>query len=236
MPSPATPLDRRTLLRAALTVTASAAAGAGLAACSSPTPQPTSTAPSTRPTETGPTVARNNVLLAYFSRAGENYYYGGRTNLEIGNTQVVAEMISGLIDCDVYRIEAADPYSDPYSDVYDDTVARNVAEQDSDARPAIAAPLPAVDQYDTVLLGSPIWNVRPPMIMSTFVEGLDLAGKTVLPFVTYAVSRLGNAPRDYAQLLPNSTVAEGLAVQGEEAADAQADVEAWLRSSGLLRD
>lgn len=172
------------------------------------------------------------MLLAYFSRAGENYYYGGRTNLEVGNTQVVAEMISGLIDCDVYRIEAADPYSD----VYDDTVARNVAEQDSDARPGIAAPLPAVDQYDTVLLGSPSWNVRAPMIMSTFVEGLDLSGKTVLPFVTYAVSRLGNAPRDYAQLLPTATLGEGLAVQGEEAADAQADVEAWLRSSGLLRD
>ncbi|GAB4083359.1 flavodoxin [Modestobacter muralis] len=175
-------------------------------------------------------MARNNVLLAYFSRAGENYYYGGRRNLEVGNTQVAAEMISGLIDCDVYRIEAADPYSD----VYEDTVARNVAEQDADARPAIAAPLPPVEQYDTVLLGSPIWNVRAPMIMSTFVEGLDLAGKTVLPFVTYAVSRLGNAPRDYAQLLPNSTLGDGLAVQGEEAGDAQADVEQWLRAAGLL--
>ncbi|NEK96392.1 hypothetical protein GCU67_19805 [Modestobacter muralis] len=230
MPAPATAVDRRSFLRVALTVTASAVAGAGLAACSTPTPQPTSTAPSTQPTETGSTVARNNVLLAYFSRAGENYYYGGRRNLEVGNTQVAAEMISGLIDCDVYRIEAADPYSD----VYEDTVARNVAEQDADARPAIAAPLPPVEQYDTVLLGSPIWNVRAPMIMSTFVEGLDLAGKTVLPFVTYAVSRLGNAPRDYAQLLPNSTLGDGLAVQGEEAGDAQADVEQWLRAAGLL--
>lgn len=230
MPAPVTAVDRRSFLRAALTVTASAVAGAGLAACSTPTPQPTSTVPSTQPTETGSTVARNNVLLAYFSRPGENYYYGGRTTLEVGNTQVVAEMISGLIDCDVYRIEAADPYSDNY----DDTVARNVAEQDADARPEIAAPLPAVEQYDTVLLGSPIWNVRAPMIMSTFVEGVDLAGKTVLPFVTYAVSRLGNAPRDYAQLLPNSTLGDGLAVQGEEAGDAQADVEQWLRAAGLL--
>ncbi|GAB3366372.1 flavodoxin [Modestobacter lapidis] len=177
-------------------------------------------------------MARNNVLLAYFSRAGENYYYGGRRTLDVGNTQVVAEMISGLIDCDVYRIEAADPYSDDY----DDTVARNVAEQDADARPATAAPLPAVEQYDTVLLGSPIWNVRAPMIMSTFVEDLDLSGKTVLPFVTYAVSRLGNAPRDYARLLPTATVGDGLAVQGEEAAGAAGDVEQWLRAAGLLRD
>jgi flavodoxin len=71
------------------------------------------------------------VLLAYFSRAGENYYYGGRTDLGIGNTEVLAGMISTLITCDVHRIEAADPYPDDY----DATVARNVREQDGDTRP-----------------------------------------------------------------------------------------------------
>ncbi len=30
------------------------------------------------------------VLLAYFSRAGENYYNGGRRNLDVGNTDVFA--------------------------------------------------------------------------------------------------------------------------------------------------
>ena len=68
--------------------------------------------------------------------------------------------------CDVHRIEAADPYPDGY----DATVARNVREQDGDARPAIAGPLPSIDDYDTVLLASPIWNVRAPMIMTTFTE------------------------------------------------------------------
>ena len=38
------------------------------------------------------------------------------------------------------------------------------------ARPAIATPLPSIDHYDTILLASPIWNVRAPMIMSTFAE------------------------------------------------------------------
>ena len=40
-------------------------------------------------------------------------------------------MISGLIACAMYRIEA----SEPYSADYDETVARNVAEQQADARP-----------------------------------------------------------------------------------------------------
>ena len=38
-------------------------------------------------------------------------------------------MIGALTGCDMYRIEAAEPYSDDY----DQTVARNVREQETDA-------------------------------------------------------------------------------------------------------
>ena len=34
----------------------------------------------------GGSTARRRVLIVYFSRPGENYYYGGRTELKIGNT------------------------------------------------------------------------------------------------------------------------------------------------------
>ncbi|WP_241709142.1 flavodoxin [Arthrobacter bambusae] len=51
--------------------------------------------------------------------------------------------------------------------------------------------------YDTVLQGSPIWNVRAPMSMSTFIESVNLKGKTVMPFVTYAVSGMGGVDRRY---------------------------------------
>jgi flavodoxin len=176
------------------------------------------------------TPARGKVLLAYFSRAGENYFYGGRTQLAVGNTEVAAGIIAPLIGCDVYRIEAAEPYSDDY----EETVARNVQEQRADARPAIANPLGGIDGYDTVLLGSPIWNVRPPQIMATFAERFDFAGKTVFPFVTYAVSGLGGAARDYAAWCPGATIGEGLAVRGEEVSGSGEAVEDWLRRIGLL--
>jgi hypothetical protein len=144
-------------------------------------------------------------LLAYFSRAGENYYHGGRRDLEVGNTEVLARMISELIDCDVHRIEAADPYPAGY----DVTVARNVREQDADARPGIANLLASIAQYDVVLLGSPIWNVRAPMIMSTFTDSQDFTGKRVHPFVTYAVSGLGSIERDYATSCPKARIGAG---------------------------
>lgn len=239
-------LSRRELLRLAGLV-GGAWAGVQLTGCTDddttrPTPgvslvssASSATAGASNDTGTGATAPAAasggaTVLLAYFSRAGENYFYGDRTFLDVGNTHVVAELIRALIPVDMYRIEAADPYSDSY----DETVARNVREQTADARPTIANPIPAVDGYDTVLLGSGIWNVRPPMIMSTFLDGVDLAGKRLVPFVTYAVSGLGRTIDVYSDLAPAATIGEGLAVRGEEAATAGDDVADWLRRLDLL--
>jgi hypothetical protein len=108
------------------------------------------------------------------------------------------------------------------------------ADAGADARPAIANPLDSIGRYDTVLLGSPIWNVRAPMIMSTFAESLDFAGKAVYPFTTYAVSGLGTAVRDYTASCPGATIGEGLAVRGEEAGVAGEMAASWLRRIGLL--
>jgi flavodoxin len=191
--------------------------------------QDTATLPSTQDTpEPG---EGRRILLAYFSRAGENYSYGGRTNLVVGNTEVLAGMIGNLIACDMHRIEAADPYPDDY----DATVARNIREQDANARPAIASPLPTIDQCDTVLLASGIWNLRAPMIMATFAESYDFTGKTVHPVTTHAMSGLGTTERDYTRSCRGATIGEGLAVRGETVRDAGPAVEAWLRRAGLLQ-
>jgi flavodoxin len=130
----------------------------------------------------------------------------------------------------VHQIEAADPY--PSS--YDATVERNLREQNDGSRPAIAEPLDSIQQYDTVLLGSPIWNVRPPMIMSTFIESHNFTGKAVHPFVTHAVSGLGRTEAVYAAALAGARLNPGLAVQGEEVAQKRTAVETWLRQAGLI--
>ncbi|SEH03151.1 Flavodoxin [Nonomuraea solani] len=228
MTNPGDALERRSFLRHAVLAGGAVLAGVPILGCASSPPRPPGPAPAGRPARSGS--AAKSVLLAYFSRAGENYHYGGRRNLRVGNTEVLAQMISRRIGCDVHRIEPADPYPGDY----EETVARNVREQDAGARPAIAGPLPSIDRYDTVLVGSPIWNVRAPMIMSTFTEGLDLRGKTVVPFTTHAMSGLGTTARDYAATCPGATIADGLAVRGEEVNDAGAAVEAWLRHLRLL--
>lgn len=226
---------RRSVLRSAVSGLGAAVITAGTSGCApgernAPmSSQETATSPSEQGTPE-PREGRRP-LLAYFSRAGENYYYGGRTSLDVGNTEVLAGMIGNLIACDVHRIEAADPYPDNY----DATVARNVREQESNARPAIASPLPSIEGYDAILLASGIWNVRTPMIMTTFAESFDFTGKTIYPVTTHAMSGLGTTERDYARSCPGATVGEGLAVRGEETRDAGPSVEAWLRRTRLLQ-
>jgi flavodoxin len=226
---PAAP-GRRALLRGVLLAGATVMTGMQITGCSTTTPSGEASRSTGRSASAAASGKR--ILLAYFSRPGENYYYGGRTNLKVGNTEVLARMISGHIECDVHRIKAADPYPDDY----EETVARNVREQDADARPAIANLPSSIDRYDTVLLGSPIWNVRAPMIMSTFTEKFDFRGKAVYPFTTHAMSGLGTTERDYAASCPDATIGEGLAVRGEEVRDGDTEVRSWLRRTGLLRD
>lgn len=221
-------LRRRSLLGGTLAV------AAAQAACSSGSTDTASPTGAASPEPSGSTES-SRVLLAYFSRAGENYYYGDRTDLEVGNTEVLARIISLRlrrlgVEHDVHEIVAAAPYSKDY----EDTVARNVREQDADARPDIANPLSSIDGYDVVLLGSPIWNVRPPMIMHTFAETYDFTGKTVHPFTTYAMSGLGTTEREYAAACEGATIGEGLAVQGETVRDdGPPAVASWLARINL---
>jgi hypothetical protein len=48
------------------------------------------------------------------------------------------------------------------------------------------------------------------------------------------MSGLGTTERDYAASCPGATLGEGLAVRGEEVADASPIIESWLRRTGLL--
>jgi flavodoxin len=221
-------MQRRAFLRVALAGVGGAAVGVW-SACGAGSGRDTPPDPAREPR---PGQAGSRILLAYFSRPGENYWNGGRRNLEVGNTEVLARIIRARLDCDLHRIQAADRYPDDY----EETVERNVREQQADARPSIANPLASIDGYDTILLASPIWNVRAPMIMSTFTETYDFARKTVHPLTTHAMSGLGTTPEDYARSCRGARIGTGLAIRGEVVRSAGTEVESWLRRVSLLDD
>ena len=53
-------------------------------------------------------------LIAFYSRAGENYFDGAYRRISVGNTEKVAEMLADLTGGELYKIEQAEPYSDDY--------------------------------------------------------------------------------------------------------------------------
>lgn len=156
------------------------------------------------------TGAGGKVLLVFFSRAGENYFNGGRKVLKVGNTEVVAGMIRDALGCEVFQIHPVDPYPERY----EPTVKRNTREQEEKARPGIVDMPASIGAYDTIVIGSPIWNVRVPRIMLTFAERFDFAGNTVYPFTTHAMSGLGHAVKEYTAACRGATIGKALAIRG----------------------
>ena len=71
---------------------------------------------------------------------------------------------------------------------------------DETSRPALAATVENMEQYDTVVLAFPIWWGQAPRLIETFVEAHDLSGKTVITFCTSASSGYGRTGEILAAL------------------------------------
>ena len=55
---------------------------------------------------------------------------------------------------------------------------------DPHSRPAVASKRDNMADYETILVGFPIWWYVAPTIINTFLESYDLQGKTIIPFAT----------------------------------------------------
>lgn len=111
-------------------------------------------------------------------------------------TRAAAYAIAAGLNAELFEIEAAEPYTEDDLN-YLDNKARSMREsREKDARPAIAALPEDLSKYDTVLLGYPLWGGMAPKIMLTFMESVELSGKTVVPFCTSNSSAFGSSDRD----------------------------------------
>ena len=120
-----------------------------------------------------------------------------------GHTKAVAERIAEIMDADIYRIEAADPYT---ANPYDDS-ERIQNEAYRDLRPAVANPPSQewINQYDRIFVGSPCWWHQPAMVVCTFLEHYDLRNHVIVPFITYgATTYLNETMQKIYKCTPNS--------------------------------
>lgn len=117
--------------------------------------------------------------------------------------KAVALTAADALGADVFEIIPEQPYTEADLAYYTDCRADREQADDS-ARPGIAAWLDDMKQYDTVLLGYPIWHGQAPRIMDTLIEGIYLSGKTVVPFCTSASSPAGSSAENLRKLTDGS--------------------------------
>ena len=171
----------------------------------------------------------SKTLVVFYSRADENYGDGSLEVLEVGHTKVMAGYIAETLGADTYEIVPQEAY--PFS--YDECCDQAAAELADDVRPAIEGDMPDVSDYGTVFIGCPIWWGNEPMVVRTFLDAVDLSGKTVVPFTTHGGSGLGSVPSNLQARIASAMFLDGKAVAGTAVDAARDEVVQWVQGLSL---
>ena len=86
------------------------------------------------------------------------------------------------------------------------------------------------DDYDTVVIGYPIWWGIAAWPVDTFVKNNDFTGKTVIPFATSSSSGMGQSGSLLADMAGTGEWQEGQRFSSGVSGD---DVQSWVNGLGL---
>ena len=128
----------------------------------------------------------HNTLVMYFSRVGNT---GG----------------------DVFPIQTAFTYPEAFWD----TVTVIEGQEKDRVHPRMAAIPEDMTGYDTVWLVTPIWAYSVCLPVRSFLESVDLSGKTVYVFTTHCGSGMSDAMEVVQALQPNADVRKGMAIASD---------------------
>ena len=160
-------------------------------------------------------VSGSNVLVVYFSAQG--------------HTEAVSEQIAENLGADLFEIVAIDEYtSDDLN--WTDSDSRVSREHDDEALRDVELVSTTVDNwedYDTILIGYPIWWGIAAWPVNTFVEANDFSGKTVIPFCTSSSSGLGQSGEILAKLAGTGNWQDGHRFSSNPS---EADIKSWTDS------
>lgn len=133
------------------------------------------------PTETNIGKEDKKVLVVYYS--AQNH------------TKEVAEKIANNLNADIFEIIPEQRYTSEDLDWTDDN-SRVSREHNNENLRNVKLTKTQVDNfenYDTILIGYPIWWGIAAWPVDSFVKANDFSGKTVIPFCTSSSSGLGQS-------------------------------------------
>ena len=151
-------------------------------------------------------------LVAYFSA-------------ESGRTANAAKSLAAAIGADLFEIKPEKPYTS--SDLnYMNPLARCNREHITKKQVPVSSKVENFAEYDTVLIGFPIWYGCAPNVVNTFCKEYDFTGKKVAAFATSGGSGIGKTAE---KLRPFIGTAEVVKAQVIPASATEGQLRKWAK-------
>lgn len=130
----------------------------------------------------------SKVLVAYFSAQG--------------HTDYVAKEIAKNLSADLFLIEPKEEYTSEDLNYNNSSSRVSKEHKDESLRNVelVTSKIENIDEYDTILIGYPIWWGIAAWPVNTFVKSNDFTNKTIIPFCTSASSSLGKSGKLLSEL------------------------------------
>jgi flavodoxin len=159
------------------------------------------------------------------------------------NTKMVAGMIQDYVGGKKVELQLQDPYPENYQEI----VAQVDTENETGYLPPLKTEIDNIDQYDTIFIGFPTWDMQMPPPMKSFLSQYNFSGKTVIPFNTNGGYGVGSGFETVKQLCPQSNILKGfsikgglerdgilLAIKNDRAKEVENKVRKWLQEIKVL--
>ena len=138
-----------------------------------------------------------------------------------GNTENVAKKINDIVNGEIAEIKPAKAYTAEDLNWHDSSTRATVEMHDDNACPEIESDI-AIDGYDNVFIGFPIWWGEAPRIINTFIENTDLKDKKVILFCTSGSSPMEPAEQALKASYPDLDIISAKRIANGE------DIKSWI--------
>ena len=138
---------------------------------------------------------------------------------ESGTTARVAKDAAAALGADLYAITPEKPYT--AADLrYTNPLARCNREFFAKKDVPVVGRIDNFADYDTVLIGFPIWYGCAPLVVSSFCKGCDWSGKKVAAFATSGGSGIGKTAEKLRPFISGGSLIDAKLVHsGAEVSD-----------------
>ena len=164
-------------------------------------------------------------LVAFYSRADENYFQGKYRYITVGNTEKVAKVIAKETGAELFKIEQKIPYAQDYQTC----ISQAKKDLNNHVRPEIMDIPHDISKYDEIYLGYPNYWGDLPIAVYTFLESFKWDGKIIHPFCTHEGSGLGQTVYKIETVCKGAVVIKGLAIYGSEAGKSEDVILDWIK-------